>query len=75
MSGPAWCICHEAFTGRGLIDPACRHDELEDMDRLLAAIRTHERHRRGQGHPLHAYDLDLWRIADNLEGGTPKETS
>ena len=49
-------------------------EAVKERRRLLAAVRAHERHRRGQGHQHHSYDLDLWRLADEIEGGTPRQT-
>jgi len=28
---PSWCICSDAFWQRGRYDPACRHDELQNL--------------------------------------------
>lgn len=40
-------------------------DELRhEIERLTLAIRTHERHRRGQGHSPFAYDHQLWRAIE-----------
>ena len=29
---PSWCVCHDGFWDRGLHDPQCRHDEIEDRE-------------------------------------------
>lgn len=44
------CRCHEAFKGRGLLDPECHHDYREDVDAVVAEVDrlTAERDRRLQ---------------------------
>lgn len=46
---PPWCICHESFytrhdrAGRPLLDPACRHDEIEDYEARIADLEERRR--------------------------------
>lgn len=35
------CVCHSAYTGRGLVDPHCAyHDTVDELTGLLDAIPT-----------------------------------
>lgn len=38
VSYPAWCRCHEDYRKRNLLDPACWHDDMEDVEALLDAL-------------------------------------
>lgn len=49
---PDWCICEAPYYSRGLLDPACRHDDIAD---LLAA------HPEPIGYVVaRRYEYDAW---------------
>ena len=44
----------------------------DQLAQLVDAIRTHERHLRGQGLDARAFDHLLWRTADTVTGTDPR---
>jgi hypothetical protein len=39
---PAWCICTDDWWMRGLDDPRCRHDEMEELHDTIACLKSVE---------------------------------
>ena len=60
------------------------HDEVQSLvatvselgaerDALIDAVHKHRSRLRGNGGDPRVWDLDLWRIADDIAGGTPRQ--
>lgn len=48
-------------------------DEGRSVEALIAAVHTHRSRLRGNGRDPQVWDLDLWRTADDIAGGTPRQ--
>lgn len=51
-----YCICDSAYTCRGLVDPTCRHEALEDLLEALYEARD---------------ELERWGYGDDHYGAMP----
>ena len=46
---------------------------IAPVEELIAAIHRHRSRLRGNGRDPQVWDYDLWWVADQIAGGTPRE--